>query len=204
MRRGRPHHHSRRSNPQPELSQAWCRPFANSRSPRRRSRRRTRRHVPARQHDQRGYFLFNNSGTGTVEGNTLINQDVGIVDSGSPGIVVQNIYYLLSLRLNSFPRTISGVPPGFSHCGVLCSALDAHREEALGLGVDGAWSRRGGCSDARQRWPCGAVPFGHWKTTTLIIAALRFDRIDGALDGDSFLAYLEQFLAPTLSAGKPW
>jgi transposase len=52
-----------------------------------------------------------------------------------------------------------------------------------------------------------SVPFGHWKTTTLI-AALRFDRIDapmtidGALDGDSFLAYVEQVLAPTLSAGE--
>lgn len=51
------------------------------------------------------------------------------------------------------------------------------------------------------------VPFGHWKTTTLI-AALRFDRvdapmmIDGALDGASFLAYIEQVLAPTLSAGE--
>ncbi|MGO9773510.1 MAG: IS630 family transposase [Roseiarcus sp.] len=52
-----------------------------------------------------------------------------------------------------------------------------------------------------------AVPFGHWKTTTLV-AALRFDRIDapmtidGALDGDSFRAYVEQVLAPTLSAGE--
>ena len=61
---------------------------------------------------------------------------------------------------------------------------------------------------ARQGERCRAsVPFGHWKTTTLI-AALRFDRvdapmtIDGALDGASFLAYVEQVLAPTLSAGE--
>jgi transposase len=52
-----------------------------------------------------------------------------------------------------------------------------------------------------------SIPFGHWKTTTLI-AALRFDRIDapmtidGALDGEAFLAYVEQVLAPTLSAGE--
>jgi transposase len=52
-----------------------------------------------------------------------------------------------------------------------------------------------------------SVPFGHWKTTTLI-AALRCDRIDapmtidGALDGDSFLAYVRQVLAPALSAGE--
>ena len=51
-----------------------------------------------------------------------------------------------------------------------------------------------------------SVPFG-WKTKTLV-AALRWDRIDapmtidGALDGTSFLAYVEQVLAPTLSAGE--
>ena len=51
-----------------------------------------------------------------------------------------------------------------------------------------------------------SIPFGHWNTKTLI-AAPRFDRmdasmtIDGALDGASFLAYVEQVLAPTLSAG---
>ncbi|KAA5595713.1 IS630 family transposase [Blastochloris sulfoviridis] len=52
-----------------------------------------------------------------------------------------------------------------------------------------------------------AVPFGHWKTKTLI-AALRWDRvdapmtIDGALDQAAFLAYVEQVLVPTLSAGE--
>jgi transposase len=51
-----------------------------------------------------------------------------------------------------------------------------------------------------------AVPFGRWQTTTLI-AALRCDRIDapmtidGALDGEAFLAYVRQVLAPTLAAG---
>ena len=52
-----------------------------------------------------------------------------------------------------------------------------------------------------------SLPFGHWKTKTLV-AALRWDRIDapltidGALDGASFLAYVEQILAPTLSVGE--
>jgi transposase len=52
-----------------------------------------------------------------------------------------------------------------------------------------------------------SVPFGPWKTKTLV-AALRWDRIDapmtidGALDGASFLAYVEQVLAPTLSASE--
>lgn len=47
------------------------------------------------------------------------------------------------------------------------------------------------------------VPHGHWKTLTLV-AALRIDGltapfvIDGAMDGASFLAYVEQVLVPTL------
>ena len=48
-----------------------------------------------------------------------------------------------------------------------------------------------------------AVPHGHWKTSAFL-AALRHDRsvvIDGAINGRMFLAWVEQFLAPTLAAG---
>jgi transposase len=47
------------------------------------------------------------------------------------------------------------------------------------------------------------VPHGHWKTITLV-AALRHDKmvapmvIDGPINGATFLAYVEQCLAPTL------
>ena len=47
------------------------------------------------------------------------------------------------------------------------------------------------------------VPHGHWQTLTFL-AALRSDRIDapcvidGPINGDSFLAYVEQVLVPTL------
>lgn len=50
------------------------------------------------------------------------------------------------------------------------------------------------------------VPFGHWRTLTFL-AALRHDRIDapcvldGPINGELFLAYVEQFLVPTLSLG---
>jgi transposase len=50
------------------------------------------------------------------------------------------------------------------------------------------------------------VQHGHWKTLTLV-AALRIDGltapyvIDGAMDGPSFLAYVEQVLVPTLRKG---
>jgi transposase len=50
------------------------------------------------------------------------------------------------------------------------------------------------------------VPHGHWKTTTFL-AALRHDVItapcviDGPINGTIFLAYVEQFLVPTLLPG---
>ena len=51
-----------------------------------------------------------------------------------------------------------------------------------------------------------SVPWGHWKTTTFV-AALRVNQIcapcvlDGPMDGDSFTAYVEQCLVPTLRPG---
>lgn len=51
-----------------------------------------------------------------------------------------------------------------------------------------------------------AAPHGHWQTTTFL-AAIRHDAltaplvVDGAIDGDTFRAYVEQQLAPTLAAG---
>ena len=50
------------------------------------------------------------------------------------------------------------------------------------------------------------VPHGHWQTLTFL-AALRHDRIDapcvidGPINGESFRAYVEQFLVPTLQPG---
>jgi transposase len=50
------------------------------------------------------------------------------------------------------------------------------------------------------------APHGHWKTLTFV-AALRCDRIDaplvfdGPINGQSFAAYVEQALAPTLKSG---
>jgi transposase len=52
----------------------------------------------------------------------------------------------------------------------------------------------------------GRVPHGHWQTTTFL-AGLRHDRIvaplvlDGPIDGATFRAWIEQFLAPTLDVG---
>ena len=51
-----------------------------------------------------------------------------------------------------------------------------------------------------------AVPHGHWKTST-VVAALRCDGVsaagvfDGAINGETFLAFVEQALVPTLKPG---
>jgi len=51
-----------------------------------------------------------------------------------------------------------------------------------------------------------AVPQGHWQTSTFV-AGLRQDGLiaplvlDGAMDGEVFLAYVQQFLAPALRFG---
>ena len=50
------------------------------------------------------------------------------------------------------------------------------------------------------------APHGHWKTVTFI-AGLRHDEvvapfvIEGAMNGETFRAYIEQCLAPTLKPG---
>jgi transposase len=52
----------------------------------------------------------------------------------------------------------------------------------------------------------GKVPHGHWKTTTFV-AGLRSTAltatgvIDGPMNGNAFMAYVEQILAPCLNAG---
>ena len=76
--------------------------------------------------------------------------------------------------------------------------------------LDETWAatnmaRRHGRAPRGQR-ALDAVPHGHWKTTT-VAAALRTDGIaaplvlDGAINGESFLAYVRQFLAPALRPG---
>jgi transposase len=50
------------------------------------------------------------------------------------------------------------------------------------------------------------VPHGHWKTTTFV-GALRHDGmiapcvVDGPMNGETFLAWIEQLLVPTLQQG---
>jgi transposase len=72
-------------------------------------------------------------------------------------------------------------------------------------GASTKMTRRYGRAPRGQR-VVDAVPHGHWKTTTFV-AALRADGlvapmvVDGAMNGDLFVAYAQQVLAPTLRAG---
>jgi transposase len=58
----------------------------------------------------------------------------------------------------------------------------------------------------QDRPDVAAVPHGHWKTTTFV-AGLRSTAltapgvIDGPMNGNAFLAYVEQILAPSLAPG---
>jgi len=63
----------------------------------------------------------------------------------------------------------------------------------------------------RGRAPVGercvaSVPHGHWHTTTFV-AGLRYNDLtapmvlDGPMDGEAFLAYVQTFLVPTLQPG---
>jgi transposase len=64
---------------------------------------------------------------------------------------------------------------------------------------------RGRCRKGKRL--IGKAPFGHWKTTTFT-AGLRCDGLvapfvlDGPMNGEAFLAYVEKILAPSLSEGE--
>jgi len=76
--------------------------------------------------------------------------------------------------------------------------------------IDETWATTN-MTRLRGRCPRGerliaAVPHGHWKTSTFV-AALRCGGltaplvIDGAMNGETFRAYVEQILAPALMPG---
>jgi transposase len=76
--------------------------------------------------------------------------------------------------------------------------------------IDETWAKTN-MTRPRGRSLCGTrlvdkTPHGHWKTTTFV-AALRTSGLtaplvlDGAINGESFLAYVRQVLAPTLRVG---
>lgn len=77
--------------------------------------------------------------------------------------------------------------------------------------IDETWAKtnmtrtRGWCTKGQPL--IGKVPHGHWKTLTFI-AGLRHDGIvapcvlDGPINGETFTAWVEQFLIPELEPGS--
>lgn len=73
--------------------------------------------------------------------------------------------------------------------------------------LDETWAKTN-MTRSRGRAPRGQrvvayVPHGHWKTTTFLAALRRSGLtaplvVDGAINGEIFLAYIRQHLAPTL------
>ena len=76
--------------------------------------------------------------------------------------------------------------------------------------IDETWTSTGmtrRCGRAPKGQRCiDSAPHGHWETTTFV-GALRRRRLtapmvtDGPMDGEMFLAYVRQFLCPTLQSG---
>lgn len=84
--------------------------------------------------------------------------------------------------------------------------IDIHRLVFIDeTGASTKMARLYGRSPRGQRC-VGALPHGHWKTTTFV-AALRATGmtapmvLDGPMDGPAFEAYLTQVLVPTLRPG---
>jgi transposase len=76
--------------------------------------------------------------------------------------------------------------------------------------IDETWTKTNmaplrGWAPVGERLP-GSAPFGHWNTMTFL-AALRHDRIeapwllDGPINAERFLVYVEQVLLPSLEPG---
>jgi transposase len=98
----------------------------------------------------------------------------------------------------------------------VAEARDAWRASQPELNPEGLLfiDETGAATDMARRYgrcPRGerlvsSVPWGHWKTTTFV-AALRLGEIaapcvlDGPMDGESFRAYVEQFVVPILRSG---
>lgn len=74
------------------------------------------------------------------------------------------------------------------------------------FGADTKMTRRYGWGPRSQR-VVSDVPFGHWKSLTFV-GALKITGLtapmvlEGAMDGECFLAYVQQFLCPTLARGN--
>jgi transposase len=127
-----------------------------------------------------------------------------------PRMLSGEIIVWLRERLQSGPFTTRGLTCELAQRGIKTDrwkARQANIDPARLVFIDETWVKTN-MTPLRGWGPKGRrlvakAPHGHWKTMTFI-ATLRCDRIDAALvidgpiNGESFAAYVEQVLVPTL------
>ena len=103
----------------------------------------------------------------------------------------------------------AGLEFGLQVVGRVESQLDLDPDKLIFIDETGASTKM---ARLRGRAPRGercraAIPHGHWKTTTFT-AGLRREGLaapmllDGPMDGDAFLAYVDKVLVPELNMGQ--
>jgi transposase len=116
----------------------------------------------------------------------------------------------LNLTLKKDPACRGAEPPGRGQARTEWRERQPRLNPGKLIFIDETWTKTN-MIRLYCRSECGTrlidtSPHGHWKTSTCI-AALREDGLvapavfDGAINGDVFLAYVEQVLAPTLTSG---
>lgn len=131
------------------------------------------------------------------------------------GVVVSHwaVWKLFASERITFKKSLlpsEQLRAGIAHRRERWRKLQASLDPARLVFIDETWAKTN-MTRLHGRMPRGQrlhakVPYGHWKTMTFI-AALRLDRIDAPCVLDRpvnrvrFLAYVSQFLVPTL---RPW
>ena len=138
-----------------------------------------------------------------------------VVELGERGVVTSygSVWRIVHDAGISFKKTLFATEqdrPDVAHRRAQWKKYQARLDPARLVFIDETWVKTNMtrlCGWApRGRKLLAKVPQGHWRTLTFL-AALRHNRIDapcvidGPINGEMFLAYVEQILVPTLKPG---
>ncbi|WP_206667722.1 IS630 family transposase [Muricoccus nepalensis] len=151
--------------------------------------------------------------TAKRKGITLAEIRAALIERGVAPVSLMTIWSMLKARpvtqkklLRAAEQDRADVAEHRRHWRVWQRYMDPERFVFLDeTGAATNMVRRYGWGPRRERL-VDATPHGHWRTTTFI-AGLRSTGLvaplvlDGPMTGEAFLAYIGQFLAPTLSKG---
>ena len=138
-----------------------------------------------------------------------------VVELGERGVVTSygSVWRMVHDARITFKKTLFAAEqdrPDVARRRARWKAYQGRLDPARLVFIDETWAKTN-MTRLRGWAPCGRkllakAPQGRWRTLTFL-AALRCDRIDapcvidGPINGQSFLAYVEQFLVPTLRPG---